>query len=134
MLNVCLRVRVKWLQFSCCVSRLTVCPYVLHLLMSITPANQGHINQQWCQEAWGRESARPLLLSITLAVNCHLASNIDFFFFFFTTQTDWPERFYTNGISQFVSIMGCETRLDTLSVFLPLSLCPSQVKWRIGFR
>lgn len=82
MLNVCLRVRVKWLQFSCCVSRLTVCPYVLHLLMSITPANQGHINQQWCQEAWGRESARPLLLSITLAVNCHLASNIDFFFFF----------------------------------------------------
>lgn len=61
MSNVCLCVRVKWPQFSCCVSRLTVCPYVLRLLISITPANQGHINQRWCQEAWGRESARPPL-------------------------------------------------------------------------
>lgn len=117
MLDVRLCVRVKWLQLSCCVTESTVCPYVLHPLISITPANQAHINQQRCQEAWGRESVHPrplhsqthTHLSVTLDVNCRPASHVDYYLFdliFIIILAGRSKTFCTDGLSTFVFITG----------------------------
>lgn len=117
MSDVCFCVRVKWRQFSwtaCCVSRLTVSlrvapPHIYHTCQSgahLSTVSSG-MGQRKC-------SAHPP--SITPAVNRHPVSVVDFFS---STQTDWAATFCTDGLVQFVSIMGCETRLDTLTVSLP---------------
>lgn len=144
MLDVRLCVRVKWLQLSCCVTESTVCPYALHPLISITPASQVHINQQGCQEAWGRESVHPRTPPIHTHTHppirhsgCKLSPSITpgllfIDLIFIIIQAGRSETFCTDRTRHVCLHHGPVSGLDSLSVFF-LSLYPSQVKWRIGF-
>ncbi len=82
------------------VSRLTVCPYALHLLISITSANQGCINQRRCQAGEGQRKCWALLPSITPAVHRHPASDVSSL----PHGQKSSERFCPDRLAQFVSI------------------------------
>lgn len=81
-----------------------------HPTLSITPANQRHINQHRCQAAWGRESAFP-------------PSVIWHHSLFFFIHTNW---WVSNNLHRLVYSfclhhVSRETRLDHLSDFFSLT-------------